>query len=398
MNAPTYSPEAGSERPPGAPGVHEADQPASRSTRALRVVVVGGTGNYGGYVARSLADDPAIQLIITGRSNDTARAAADALGAHNCAKAGAYDLAGPPEALAALRPDLVINAVGPYHDQGYAVARAAIGCRAHYCDLADAREFVCGIGVLDQQAKAAGVAVIAGASSIPALTAAYCDEAVGDGVTIDTIECGISGAQQSNQGVGTAAGALHYVGERFTRLKSGAMHPVTGWSDSHRVAIPTLGHRWFANANAPDLELFKQRYRGLTEHAFYAGHEIALLHFATRLLGTLRSLRLLPRLDRLASTLVPLSQLFNGLGRGESALFMRIAGITPDGAPYFKRHFIIVRDGMGPYIPCIPVVHIAKQLSVGGVIEAGARPCLGLISLKHYKTQLALLNVKVIDQ
>lgn len=55
---------------------------------------------------------------------------------------------------------------------------AAIACGAHYCDIADAREFVTGIGVLDEAAKAAGVAVIAAANSIPALTAAYADAAL----------------------------------------------------------------------------------------------------------------------------------------------------------------------------------------------------------------------------
>ncbi len=61
---------------------------------------------------------------------------------------------GRPRRLAALRPDLVINMVGPYNGQSYAVAEAAIACGAHYCDIADAREFVTGIGVLDDAARA----------------------------------------------------------------------------------------------------------------------------------------------------------------------------------------------------------------------------------------------------
>ena len=137
----------------------------------FRVVIVGGYGNFGGYVARTLASDPGISLTIAGRDLDKARAAARDL--ENGAEAGFYDISGPAEALAELRPDLVINMVGPYNEQGYAVAEAAIACGAHYCDIADAREFVEGIGQLDEAARSAGVGVLAGASSVPALTAAY---------------------------------------------------------------------------------------------------------------------------------------------------------------------------------------------------------------------------------
>ena len=51
-------------------------------------------------------------------------------------------------------------------------ARAAIEAGMHYADLADARAFVCGIGELDEAARAAGVLVCGGASSVPALAGA----------------------------------------------------------------------------------------------------------------------------------------------------------------------------------------------------------------------------------
>src|SRR5690606_40519463 len=46
---------------------------------------------------------------------------------------------------------LVIHAAGPFQAQSYAVPRACIAARAHYVDLADARAFVSGIGVLDRK-------------------------------------------------------------------------------------------------------------------------------------------------------------------------------------------------------------------------------------------------------
>lgn len=222
----------------------------------LRVVIVGGYGNFGTYVARSLAGDPAMTVVIAG--HDLARAEAFAVTLAG-AEAGRYDISGPIEALEDLRPDLVINMVGPYNEQGYAVAEAAIACGAHYCDIADAREFIAAIGQLDEQARAAGVAALAGASSVPALTAAYLDAAA-EIMTIRSVTYGISGAEQANRGAGTVAAVLAYVGQRFTALREGRMEAVTGWSDTHAVEYPELGRRWFGRGNVPDLALFPERY------------------------------------------------------------------------------------------------------------------------------------------
>lgn len=363
----------------------------------LRVAIIGGYGNFGAHVARSLASDPAIRLIIAGRSHANAQAFVASLDASNPAEAGVYDLTGPAEALAALRPDIVINMVGPYNGQSYAVAEAAIACGAHYCDIADAREFVTGIGVLDDAARQAGVSVLAGASSVPALTAAYLDEAAREMTTISKVEYGISGAEQSNAGAGTVAAVLAFVGQRFTHLIGGRMVPVTGWSDLRRVKLPRVGARWFGRANAADLDLFAARYPGLTDHSFWAGHAIAPLHFGTVMMGWLSRIGLLPRLDRFAPQLARIASLFDGLGTGTSGFFMTITGEGPDGVPKTLRHWIIARSGHGPYIPCIPVILIARQMAAGRKFEPGARPCLGVISLADYRAAFAGFDIEVTD-
>lgn len=364
----------------------------------LRVLIVGGTGNFGGYVARSLADDARIQLILAGRDGRKAKVAAEALGAANPAEGAAYDLEGPPDSMAALAPGLVINMVGPYHTQSYAVAEAAIACGAHYCDIADAREFVCGIGALDAAARAKGVAVLAGASSVPALTAAYCDAALQKMAVLRRVEYGISGAEQANRGAGTVAAVLSYVGQRFTRLRGGRLEAVTGWSGLHAVLYPELGRRWFAEGNVPDLGLFPERYPGLRDHAFRAGHEIALLHFGTWLAGLFVRAGLLPRLDRFAARLARFSNLFNSLGRSRSGFHMVIEGEQGDGTPVVRRHWIIARQGHGPIIPCIPVILIARRLAAGERIPPGARPCLDVIGLDEYRAEFAGLDISCIDQ
>jgi hypothetical protein len=361
-----------------------------------RVLVLGGYGNFGGYVCRALAGDERIQLIVAGRSKAKAEAFAAGLAAANPAEAAAVDIADPAAAMSASRPDLVIHTVGPFQRQDYRVAEAAVACGAHYCDLADARGFVAGIASLDDAARHAGVAVIAGASSVPCLTAAYLDAALAEFAAIERVDYGISAAQQTNRGLGTASAILSYVGRPFATLRDGAMRRVFGWQGIHSEVYPELGRRWFGYCDIPDLALFPARYPTLKSMRFCAGHEIALLHFGTWLLSWLVRLRLLPRLDRWSGALLQASFLFDRWGSGRSGFHMVIEGEGRDGAPLTRRHWIIARQGHGPNIPCMPVILLARKLAGGEALSSGARPCLDLIALDEYLGALEGLDVSVV--
>ncbi len=361
----------------------------------LRVLVLGGYGNFGGYICRALAADSRIRLVVAGRDRAKAEAFAASLAAANPGEAAVVDIADAAASIAGCRPGLVIHTVGPFQEQVYRVAEAAIACGAHYCDLADARAFVAGIGALDGAARQAGVAVIAGASSVPCLTAAYLDAAQADFAAIESVDYGISAAQQTNRGLGTASAILSYVGRPFTTLRDGAMRRVFGWQGIHSETYPELGRRWFGYCDVPDLALFPGRYPTLRSMRFCAGHEIALLHFGTWLLSWLVRLRLLPRLDRWSGFLLRASFLFDRWGSGRSGFHMVIEGTGHNGAPLTRRHWLIARQGHGPNIPCMPAILIARKLAGGEAIAPGARPCLDLIALDEYLAALAGLDVSV---
>lgn len=364
----------------------------------LRVLVLGGYGNFGGYICRALAGDENIQLIVGGRNKAKAEAFAKGLVAVNPAEAAEVDISDPMAAAAACRPGLVIHTVGPFQTQDYRVAEAAVACGAHYCDLADARAFVAGIGALDAAAREAGVAAIAGASSVPCLTAAYLDAAQAEFAAIESVDYGISAAQQTNRGLGTASAILSYVGRPFTMLRGGAIRRVFGWQGLHSEIYPELGRRWFGYCDIPDLELFPARYPSLKTMRFCAGHEIALLHLGTWLLSWLVRLRLLPRLDRWSGPLLHASFLFDPLGSGRSGFHMYIEGKARDGARLVRRHWMIARRGHGPNIPCMPAILIARKLAKGEALVPGARPCLDLIALDEYLAALAGLDISVLGE
>ena len=251
-----------------------------------RVLVIGGYGNFGSYIAKALADDANITLLIGGRSRAKADAFAADLKAINPAEGCALDIDRNIEArLRELRPDIVVHTTGPFQLQDHRVAKAAISVGAHYLDLADARRFVATIGELDEEAKAADVAVIAGASSVPCLTAAFIDRYLPRFARLDSAVYGIAAAQATNRGLGTAAAILSYVGKPFSVLAGGKRKMVYGWQGLRAVRYPELGTRLFGYCDIPDLELFPARYPHLRDLSFAAGHEVRLLHIGTWLLS-----------------------------------------------------------------------------------------------------------------
>ena len=358
-----------------------------------RVLIIGGYGNFGGYIARTLSGDPGIRLVIGGRS--LRKADAFAAGLRN-AEGAALDIHGDIAGdLARIAPDIVVHTTGPFQKQDHRVARACIAQGCHYVDLADARDFVATMKELDAQARARGVLVVSGASSVPCLTAAIVDhyrpqfERLG-------LDYGISAAQQTNRGLATASAVLSYVGRPFMAWRDGRPHRVYGWQGTHSEIYPELGRRWFGHCDIPDLELFPQRYPELRDLRFAAGHELASLHFGTWALGWLARLRLLPSLDRFARTLLKIGFLFDPLGTSRSGFHMILTGTGKNGQPKTVRFWLIARSGHGPYIPCMPAILLARKLAAGPPSVTGAMPCLDLITLDEYLAALDGLDISII--
>ena len=363
-----------------------------------RVLIIGGYGNFGGTIARALARDSDIQLLIGGRSRAKAQAFATALGAALPPEAIALDITGDLRAVfAAARPDIVVHTTGPFQEQSYAVARAAIEAGCHYIDLADARRFVNEIVQLDEAARSRNVLVVSGASSVPCLTAAFLDAARPRFRAMEQVEYAITAAQQTNRGLATTSAILSYVGKPFATRIDGRDCAIYGWQDLHAVRYPGLGRRLFGNCDIPDLTLFPARYPDLKTIRFAAGQEIALLHLGLWALSWLVRLHLLPSLQTLAPLLLKLSFLFDAFATSRSGFHMFIEGIGEDGKKRRERFWIIARSGHGPYIPCMPAILIAKGLTRGTIAATGARPCLDLIDLAAYREALRGFDIDFID-
>ncbi len=370
---------------------------AEQEVMTKRVLIIGGYGNFGSYIAAKLALEPDIQVIISGRSHDKAAAFAKSLkDVTHPVDYHALDITeGLP--LEAVKPDMVIHTSGPFQQQGYAVARACIEYGCHYLDLADGRNFVAGIRALNDQARTRGVSVISGASSVPCLSSAVIDHYKSKFSRLESLDYGITTAQQTNRGLATTAAILGYVGKPFCTLIGGRMRNIYGWQDIHAHDYPEFGRRLLGNCDIPDLALLPDYYPDLKDIRFYAGTEIATLHFGLWLLSWIVRAGVVRSLKPAAKTFLKMARACDGLGSGNSAFHMTMGGQDHTGQPKTKTLYILAREGHGPYIPCAPAIILTKKLLRNEMHNPGAYPCIGLVDLDSYMAALAGLNIRKLE-
>jgi len=361
----------------------------------MRVLIIGGYGNFGSFISRMLAREENIQLILAGRNIDKAQKLADEMEAKNRAEVARVDIeSGLSSALREIKPNIVIHTSGPYQGQGYGVAQMCIEQGCHYIDLADAREFVANIRQLDDSAKNRNVLICTGASSVPCLTAAIIDRYIGEFKVLEKVEYGISTAQRTNRGLATMTAVLSYAGKPFTTLIDGKMQNVHGWLSLRWRNFWSLNLRPMGNCDIPDLALFPSRYPSLKTIRFQAGLELKALHLILVMLSWLVKIRVLKSLQPLAPFLLKMSFLFDPFGKDDSGFYMRLSGKSKEGGDKVVNFDLIARNGDGLYIPSMPSILLAKKLANNEISETGAMPCVDLISLDEYLAGLSEFNMK----
>ena len=350
-----------------------------------RVLIIGGYGNFGSHIAKLLAREEGIQLIIAGRNLYSANEFVESLTSKLKPETASLDIARNLEqSFTDIKPDIVIHTSGPYQSQDYHVAKACIRQGCHYIDLADARQFVSGIEKLDNEAKDRGVLICSGASSVPCLTSALIDHYKPQFNSIEKIEYGIATAQLTNRGLATTSAVLSYAGKPFRTLIDGNMQDVYGWHDLKCRKFWGLNTRLLGNCDIPDLEIFPKRYPELKTIRFEAGLELKLLHIGLWFLSWLVRLRLIPSLQGSASHLLRISHIFDQFGNDDSGFYMHFFGTDDQGKRRELEFNIVAKHGDGLYIPSMPAILMARKLVSGEIAESGAVPCVGFITLDEY--------------
>jgi saccharopine dehydrogenase-like NADP-dependent oxidoreductase len=362
-----------------------------------RIVLVGASGVFGQRLAAMIARWPDVVLVLAAR--DLARletVAADLAKTKPAAKIEVSRLDRlAPQGLAALGPWAVVDAAGPFQGQDHAFPRAVLAARAHYIDLADARDFVGGFeAALDTQARAAKRWAITGASSTPALSHAALD-AMTDGWTrIDRVEAAISPGARAPRGLSVIRAILAWAGGPVRVFTEGRWTTRPGWSGPRRIAFPGLGRRWASLAETPDLDLLPARFHARRDAIFRAGLELSLLHLGLWVLSLLRRARLTPTLEPLAVVLGEAAGLVAPLGSDRGGMVVSVEGVDVDGAPRLGRWSLCAEAGSGPHTPAAPAAATLRALLDGKLGEPRATPCVGLVDLPAILRELRGLPIR----
>jgi saccharopine dehydrogenase-like NADP-dependent oxidoreductase len=361
----------------------------------MRIVVLGGTGNFGSRICRALAGDSEMEVIAAARHPDrTQKPFQDPR-----VRQVALDLASEDfsAALRRLAPGIVIHCAGPFQDQDYRVARAAIAAGAHYLDLSDGREFVARFAEHnDAAAREAKVCAISGASTLPALSSAVIDSMARRLYKVDEIQVAIAPGQRAPRGAATVAAVLGYAGRPFRWLSGGVWTDVWGWQELRRVRFEGLGVRWGAACDVPDLELFPEWYLGVKTVEFRAALELTLEQIALWIVAALRRGGMSVPIERWGRALDFMAMLLGAFGSERGGMLVSFLGSRAGGSRVRVEWHLTADANHGPEIPCMGAILLARKLARGETLPRGAFPCLGFLKLEEFESEFAKWKISTV--
>jgi saccharopine dehydrogenase-like NADP-dependent oxidoreductase len=365
------------------------------------VLLVGATGTFGERLAEGLIRSG---IAVIGVARNTARldALARRLGPRFAVEPldrSSIDAARLQE-LRVRAPSLfaVADASGPFQTSDYALPRAAIGAGLHYVDLADARIFVRSSRVLDKEARAANVAVLAGASSTPGLSHAVLDTLVAGSRKVVGIEVSIAPGNRAPRGPSTVHAVLSTVGQPIPVFRGCRWTREAGWGLNKTIELPGVGNRRVALCETPDLDLLVERYHPSADAIFRAGLELGVLHEGVAALGLLVRLGILKSLAPLVRPLRLLAKLLKPFGTDRGGMRVDIL-LENDAGQLLRRVWTLAANaGDGLYVPTLPALAALKMLAAGTLEWRGAGPCAGFVPYDAIAAEFGHHNIKTQTQ
>jgi Domain of unknown function (DUF4166) len=360
-----------------------------------RVLVKGGTGNFGARLVEGLVATTDLDVTIAARHVGPAEALATTLRQRfpgRTIDVHQFDASiAKPDDLRGLRVWCVADAAGPFQAATPRLVETAIAAGCHYVDLADARDFVAGIARFDATARAARVLVASGASSTPALTNAALDALTARWRRIDRIEVALSPGNRQPRGLSVIKALLASAGQPTRVFRNGAWRKLRVTGLLGRRRIPGLGRRWLFLADTPDLDILPARFVPRRDALFFAGLQLATLHLGLWALSKLVVLGL-PSLVPLARPLRTVADWFRAYGSARGGMMVSAQGIDGNGCA-LTATWTLVADEDGPHVPVLPALAMIRGLASDRIDRRGAMPCVGLLSLSDITREFERLRI-----
>lgn len=367
----------------------------------LKVVVLGGYGTFGRRLVELLSDEPGLTIVIAGRS----RAKADALRAELSPQAivlsAELDRNGDIDvALAALQPNIFVDATGPFQVYGaepYRIVEACLRHGVNYLDFSDASAFTEGIARFDALARERGIFALSAVSSAPALSAAAARWLAEGMSVVETVESGIAPSPFAGLGRNVIEAITSYAGEPFTLLRSGKLSTARGLTETRRMTICPPGSlplkcRTFALVDVPDLTVMQDVLPGLRSSWFGAGTAPMVYLQLLVLLARLRRFRLMPAIGIFAGLF---HRIANRLTWGErrGGMYVRIAGRDEGGRAVSKSWHLLADGDTGPSVPAMAIDAIIRWCLAGRPPPPGARHAAAELVLDDFARGFAAKGI-----
>lgn len=364
----------------------------------IRVLVLGANSVFITRLLQRLDPQLPLQLILAGRNLASLRCLRAKL-AQRSISIVQIDLSSADwrSQVSTIQPDLCINAAGPYSYQGqqsFALARHCCDIQSHYFDLADNAEYVKQFAPnLDAAAKQAGVALISGASSVPALSCAVIEHYARLFDRLTAVDYGICPGNCTQRGHATVASILNYCGQPIVSAEGSRPCCRYGWQDVRRYNFNNaLGKRWLANCEIPDVHLFAERFPTIERLRFQAGLELSFLHLGLWGLSWLVRVGLVKNLAQYSRWIWRISTWFMRFGSDRGGMFMVLQGQHKQQLKRITWQ-LTAHDDRGPEVPTI-ALELAIEQCLAGKLTPGARPCMGLFTLDDFSAKARALGIE----
>ena len=366
-----------------------------------KVLIIGGYGTFGGRVARLLADDTRLTLVIAGRTLHKAESFIARYQDQAMMIPARFDRdADVLQQISDLAPDIVVDASGPFQDYGdniYRVVEAAISAGVHYLDLADASEFVYGIEEFDSRAREKNLFVLSGASTCPSLSSAVCRRLARGMSKVHSIRGGVAPSPYSGVGLSVMRAVAHSAGKPVSIIRNDVVATAYPFTDAHRFTIAPPGYlplyqRTFALVDLPDLRLLK-RVVPQTENTWLGAAPVPAIYHATlRVLARLVKIGLLNSISSLAPLM---AFVMNRLAWGEhrGGMFVEIRGEDNACNPVCRSWHLVAEGADGPSIPSMASAGIIRNYLNGHMPVPGARPAFEDHELQDFEYFFAQMNI-----
>lgn len=362
-------------------------------SEARTILILGGYGTFGGRLARLIAGTPGLSLLIAGRSPDRAGAFVATLPEGAGAAPARFDRDGDVDAqLQALRPDLLVDASGPFQGYGpqpYRVVEACLRLGIPYLDLADGADFVAGIGGFDAKARERGVFVVSGASTLPALSAAAIDRLAEGLAQVETVEMGVAPSPRVSLGLSVMRAVASYAGREIELPRDGGTGRGRALVETRRFVIAPPGVAplrsvHFSLADVPDYRLLPALLPGVRSVWAGAGTAPESLHRILNLVSRLVGPRLLPSLSPFAGLMHRASDILRW-GEHRGGMFVAVRGRRGSGALVERSWHLIAEGDHGPFIPAMAAALLVRRFAAGMRPEPGARSAARELSLSEFE-------------